>query len=446
MVLEKNNYNILSGLIFFLFIGYILGEAFINLILTLNTIFISYLIFKDFKKYQYNYFSIILLGLFFLYIFGLGLFKSENNLFKNFAYVRFLFLSIGIMIFINSENSKKYIYYLFLVLLSFVAFDAIYQSIFGVNLVGFEKSIERRLTGIFNDEEVLGSYLSKTFLLCAILYCSVKKNNFENLIFYFSSIVILTATYISAERLAIFAITIFFGIFLLLQIKKFIHKLYFIVLSLFILIFFINAIEHIKVNVIAKTLSQVGLNEVSYTIIKDTKIYKNWTIQIEEFNLKEEQKIQINPKSFVKDKFGLKETNKSIYSAHYTTAKKIWLDNFWFGAGVKSFIKNCQKDKYELPNHPYNHIRCSTHPHNIYFQIISEIGIIGFIIFIVILFCLFIKNIKNIFKSDKNILSMLGLIIIFLPLPSGNFFSTWYGSILWIFLGLNFKDFLIKKS
>ena len=73
---------------------------------------------------------------------------------------------------------------------------------------------------------------------------------------------------------------------------------------------------------IAKTLSQVGLNEVSYTIIKDTKIYKNWTIQIEEFNLKEEQKIQINPKSFVKDKFGLKDTNKSIYSAHYTTAKK----------------------------------------------------------------------------------------------------------------------------
>ena len=98
--------------------------------------------------------------------------------------------------------------------------------------------------------------------------------------------------------------------------------------------------------------------------------------------MKEEQKIQINPKSFVNDKFGLKDTNKSIYSAHYTTAKKIWLDNFWFGAGVKSFIKNCQKEKYELPNHPYNHIRCSTHPHNIYFQIISEIGIIGFVIFI----------------------------------------------------------------
>ena len=104
---------------------------------------------------------------------------------------------------------------MFLVLLSFVAFDAIYQSIFGINLVGFEKSVERRLTGIFNDEEVLGSYLSKNFLLCAILYCSVKKNNFENLIFYFSSIVILTATYISAERLAIFAITIFFGIFII---------------------------------------------------------------------------------------------------------------------------------------------------------------------------------------------------------------------------------------
>ena len=62
---------------------------------------------------------------------------------------------------------------------------------------------------------------------------------------------------------------------------------------------------------------------------------------------------------------------------------------------MKSFIKNCKKEKYELPNHPYNHIRCSTHPHNIYIQILSEIGLVGFIFFIIILNDLLIKNIKN---------------------------------------------------
>ena len=59
MILEKNNYNILSGLIFLLFIGYILGEAFINLLLALNVIFISFLIYKYFKNFRFNYLSLL---------------------------------------------------------------------------------------------------------------------------------------------------------------------------------------------------------------------------------------------------------------------------------------------------------------------------------------------------------------------------------------------------
>ena len=54
-------------------------------------------------------------------------------------------------------------------------------------------------------------------------------------------------------------------------------------------------------------------------------------------------------------------------------------------------------------------------PHNIYLQILSEIGILGFIFFILILYYLFIKNINNLFSSNKNILSLLG--------PYNNFFT-----------------------
>ena len=95
MKLEQKNFNILSGLVFLLFIGYILGEAVVNFLLGINFIFISYLIYKNLNNYKFNYISLGLLGIFYFYLLSLGLFKSENNFFKNFAYIRFIFFSIS---------------------------------------------------------------------------------------------------------------------------------------------------------------------------------------------------------------------------------------------------------------------------------------------------------------------------------------------------------------
>ena len=95
MQLEQRNFNILSGLIFLLFVGYILGEAVVNFLLGINFIFISYLIYKNLNNYKFNYISLGLLSLFYFYLLSLGLFKSENDLFKNFAYIRFIFFSIS---------------------------------------------------------------------------------------------------------------------------------------------------------------------------------------------------------------------------------------------------------------------------------------------------------------------------------------------------------------
>ena len=445
MIIEKKYYNILSGLIFLLFIGYILGEAVINLILTFNLFFISFIIYKYWKDFRFNYLSLLILSLFYVYMLFLSIFGSENNLFKNFSYIRFIFLSLAIMILINSNNNKKIIYYSLLFLISLVAIDAIFQSVFQKNLLGYEHNINRRITGIFKDEEVLGSFLSKSFLLCAVLYCLVQKNLFENLLFYFLSIIVLIAIYISAERLAIFAITIFLGIFFILQFTKIIHRISILIIGTFFLLLIFFSFEHFKINVLAKTFAQLGLNNISYSLIENSKSYKDWSNKVIK-NENTDKNFEINTEYFVYDKYGLRKSNQNIYSAHYITAKNIWLDNFWFGAGVKSFIKNCKKKKYELPDHPYNNIRCSTHPHNIYIQILSEIGLVGFVLFVMIIFRILSKNLKNSFFKNDKILSMLGLIIIFLPLPSGNFFSTWYGSILWIFLGLNFREFLFKKS
>ena len=48
--------------------------------------------------------------------------------------------------------------------------------------------------------------------------------------------------------------------------------------------------------------------------------------------------------------------------------------------------------------HP--HINCSTHPHNIYLELVTETGLIGLFLFLLFLFS-FIKNIFKI-NFDKN--------------------------------------------
>ena len=45
-------------------------------------------------------------------------------------------------------------------------------------------------------------------------------------------------------------------------------------------------------------------------------------------------------------------------------------------------------------------IRCATHPHNFYFEILSEIGFFGLIIFFIVLVSLLLK-IYNIYKFDE---------------------------------------------
>ena len=45
---------------------------------------------------------------------------------------------------------------------------------------------------------------------------------------------------------------------------------------------------------------------------------------------------------------------------------------------------------------------CSTHPHNTYVQILSEIGIFGFFLILFLFFKILINNFKIVFKKTKS--------------------------------------------
>ena len=119
------------------------------------------------------------------------------------------------------------------------------------------------------------------------------------------------------------------------------------------------------------------------------------------------------------------------HQGHLIVANDLFSKNLYFGVGPKGFRHFCRSVDYQ----PERGI-CSTHPHNILAQTLSELGLVGLLFYLIFLFflirCLllrFTKNNKD--TSDLNglLVISIGLIVHFFPLlPSGNFFNNWISS------------------
>jgi len=124
-------------------------------------------------------------------------------------------------------------------------------------------------------------------------------------------------------------------------------------------------------------------------------------------------------------------------------------ENKLFGVGNKMFRKLCSDEKYFV-----NEFSCSTHPHNIYIQILAENGLIGFMFLISFFIYLLIKLFKEFISrnfqkiknmSDKSLLILMGVFLNLWPIvPSGNFFNNWF-SIL-IYFPIGFFLYFRKKN
>jgi O-antigen ligase len=125
---------------------------------------------------------------------------------------------------------------------------------------------------------------------------------------------------------------------------------------------------------------------------------------------------------------------------HYIAAYNIFLDNKFFGIGIKNFKNVCGEKKYKTE------YSCSTHPHNFYLQFLSELGLFGFLFIIFSLFFLiynllkhlYFKYYKKIYYFDDYQICLLAavLITIWPFVPTGNFFNNWLNVIHYFPLGL----------
>jgi hypothetical protein len=125
---------------------------------------------------------------------------------------------------------------------------------------------------------------------------------------------------------------------------------------------------------------------------------------------------------------------------------KMFKDNKILGVGPKNFRKECfnNEEKYIfLKEYNPDHY-CTTHPHNIFFQFLSETGIVGtlfYVIFFISVIKLFLKKIFVKQKNTKSIFLVIALIISIFPLaPSGQFFNNWLSIFLFLTLSFLIQD------
>ena len=346
-------------------------------------------------KFRKKIIPLILENKFILAILIFSIYNIINSLFSeqflisfksSITYLRFPLFAVvsGILL----ANNKKLFYHYYSIIsfiLLFVSIDAIFQFAFGINLFGFESIQKNRISGVFADEYILGSYLSR--LLPIYLFLNYINNNF-NFVFNYKSVfiinLVIVAIFLSGERTSILILLSVLAIsFLLIKdsnYRRFFKKIFVVILS-FTLILLI-ASKDLRERYIYLTFGQLFDLNIG--------------------NLKEED---IRPQNLL----------------HIKVSYNMFKDSLIRGYGNKMFSHKCYKDYF------VNDGRCSSHPHNFLAQILVETGLVGFSIYLVFLIILIKEVIRN--KNQlkhSNILILILILINFFPLfPSGNFFNNW---------------------
>ena len=125
------------------------------------------------------------------------------------------------------------------------------------------------------------------------------------------------------------------------------------------------------------------------------------------------------------------------YWKHNYGAYLVFKSSPIFGVGNKNYRSACvnfiDETEAQTLNKNWNTV-CTTHPHQVYYEFLSEHGIFG-LFFIIILTALYLKKFSQ-FKKNYNLYLLGGFtyfILIFMPLvPSGSFFTSFNATLFWI--------------
>ena len=416
MIAKKDN---LSIIIFLIPLSFIVG-----IVLTELLVLFCILLFLINHKDKLTLFShqIIFLILFSFYVSLNSFFQingeySENLKLSSLLHLRFVFFALSIAYLCSLYEKKKshFFFYTFIFILSFLLIDAVFQFLNGSNVFGY-KIIHGRVSSFFKDELILGSFLVRIIpiILWLIFILDIDfKKNFLLITLVLSLCII--CIYVASGRTPFFLLlfSIFFIFFVFYDLRKI------LISSIMLSVLFIGSSSYL----------QFGDYDPANRMFKKTF---NQIVSSSNNNL--------SNKKIISSKDNLKKL--TIYSkdheGHIKLALNLFNENKIFGIGPKGFRFYCRKVNYD----PKVGI-CSTHPHNIVIQILTELGLIGLIFYSIT--AIFITGVlfrvSKIKKRTKEHLALqatiLGIIINLFPLiPGGNFFNNWISIILYYNIGI----------
>ena len=398
--LKKNNLNhFFSVLIISFFPIFLLFSSLLTNLFTIILIifFISEIKFSINNIIKNKILFLLILFWFFILISLFTSINFENSISRSFGFLRFIFFVYAISYFIKLDNFKyfKIISTIWFSIFFISSIDLLIEYFFGQNLLGNVSYFPGRLAGFLGDELKIGNYyLGFYFLTIAFLLKFLKKNFINILIIIFISII----AFLIGERANFLKIISGLFMFLLFYDKILLRYKVIIFATLFSFsIILINFNESFK-----------GRYKLQfYTPLKSEGVYDY-----------------------------LKATP---YGAHFSTAYKIFKNNPISGIGLKNFYFECGKDMYIDKEFAFNIVRCSTHPHQLHLEILSHIGIFGYLVFIYLFFYLIYSGFGNYLRNrDPFLLAAIIFIFvsIFIPVPSGSFFTTYGATIFWLNFGL----------
>ena len=451
---KKFDLALLTNYIFSFFpISFIIGNAAVNLNLILFIILGIFHLKSKILKIKFDFLLKVIL-LFFLVIListGLSLIKSFysneiqsenlNRLIKSVLFFRyFIMLLIVYALYEHDVLNFKYFFITATVSSFLISIDIIYQYFFGFNIIGLERVSPLHNTGFFTDEKIAGGFI-QNFSFFAILFVSFlfrKKIYTKYLLTGLMICILGLAIFVSGNRMPFLLFLV--GLVLTFIFKNDLRKIIpaTLIILLLIINFLVSKDELRKMQWVSFYDNSIG----QVILMKGNLIKKN-----EKENLKLEKAEILAENKQYEDAILTKDEEEPYYlrTSNRTrlliTSLDIWKRNKIIGNGLKSYQIDCFKlfrdnpdyniDPFIYPKFKKNRT-CGAHPHNYYFQTLSELGIIGLAVLLIIAFLFAAFTYKN-FKflkrgSIENYIIIAAIISLFLemfPLKSaGNIFST----------------------
>jgi O-antigen ligase len=134
----------------------------------------------------------------------------------------------------------------------------------------------------------------------------------------------------------------------------------------------------------------------------------------------------------------------SVWFAHYRAAILIFKNNLFIGSGFRTYRFECPR----LEKINNNGIICTNHPHNIYLELASDLGLVGLFIFIIFIIKI-IKDyiLKKFYKKFTINILFFGFLSFLFPFkPHGSLFSTNYSFIFWFLLTFIIIEFFYSNE